>query len=118
MNNEELNLSESFIETSWKLHEFCDALDLLKEARIKHGCNIEHCLELMRRGAGGDEEAVRALEYTISTSAQQVRLNLASKPKWRKLIEDIQLGRSRVKEMRVLMYQALRPFAMKDFEQK
>ncbi|MBS9405600.1 hypothetical protein KG088_18585 [Halomonas sp. TRM85114] len=116
MEEKDLWLSEEFINASMRLRKLVDALDMLKGARIKCECNIEFCWELMRRGATGDDVAVHALEYAIRSAARQTRLSIAARPRWKKMMEDIQFGRNRVKSMRVLTYQALRPFAMKEFE--
>lgn len=116
MDKKNIDFSEKFISVSMKLHNLCDALDRLTEARIKHSCHIEFCLELMRRGAMGDEVAVDALSYAIPLAARQARLSIAARPKWKKLMDDIQFERDRISAMRVLTYQALRPFAMKEFE--
>jgi hypothetical protein len=116
MYNNEFEFSENFIVASMKLRNLHDALYTLKAARIKCECNIGICLELLRSGATGDDVAVHALEYAIRLSARQARLSIMVRPRWKKMMEDIQHGRARVNTMKVLTYQALYPFAMKEFE--
>ncbi|WP_146010657.1 hypothetical protein [Halomonas heilongjiangensis] len=116
MSELKINLTKDLIRTSMELKKLYDAIGLLKEARIKCECSLDYCFMLMRRGALGDDVAVNALEYAIKQAALQARLSIMARPRWRKRIEDIQCGRERVKTMRVLTYQALYPFAMKELE--
>lgn len=116
MNSLEGKFPEDFIIVTMKFRSLCDTLDLLSEARIKYECNVEFCWDLMRRGAAGDDVAVHALEYAIRLAAQQTRLSITARPRWKRVMDDIRFENERVKNMRVLTYQALRPFALKEFE--
>ncbi len=116
MDNKNFNFTDDFIIATMKLRNLHDALLKLEEVRIKCECNIKVCYELMHQAATGDHVHVRVFEYEIALAARQARLSISTRPRWNKIMDDIKFETHRVKNMKVKTYQALRPFAMREFE--
>ncbi|QTP59566.1 hypothetical protein HNO53_13065 [Billgrantia antri] len=114
---DEAILSDEFLFNTVKLHQLEEAVARLEGARIKHEAKLDVCYMLMKEAADGDEDAVKALAYSIKMTAKHVRQSIARKPRHAQMLKNIALDAKKVKDMKVGTYRALEPFATKYFEE-
>ncbi|WP_043525844.1 hypothetical protein [Litchfieldella xinjiangensis] len=116
MGESEITKSDVFLLNTMKLRQLEEACKELTQEGVHYEVDLDVCLGLKRAGAKGDTLSSKALALAIKNAALQVRRSIENHPKQAQLMSDIYFKRKRNKYMKKSIFEALKPFALKEFE--